>query len=112
MIIKSQTVSKPDPEVNRQFRFPSKYEFECPDNKTAGIFLRVLHGFHIEPEDVTTSEKNLDYSLVIFRSDYKTRLEVEYVLREFLKLKPIYLLNVDWNESSLELTCNDGYVIF
>lgn len=92
--------------------FTNKYEFECPESKTAGIFLRVLHGFDIEPEDVTMSEKNLDYSLVIFRTDRKTRLNVEYTLREFLKLKPLYLRDVDWSESSLELTCNDGYVIF
>ena len=90
----------------------NKYEFECPETKTAGIFLRVLHGFDLEPEDVTISEKNLDYSLIIFRADRKTRLNIEYTLREFLGLKPAYLLGVDWSESSLEITCNDGYVIF
>lgn len=92
--------------------FKKQYEFECPENRTAGIFLRVLHGFHIEPQDVTVSEKNLDYSLIIFWADRKTRLRIEYVLREFLGLKPIYLMEVDWTESSLDLTCNDGYVIF
>lgn len=94
------------------FNVNRKYEFETADGRTADIFLQILQGFHMTPEDMYISEKNIDYSQINFRTTRKKRLQIEYTLREFLKLPPVYLMEVDHTESSLEITCNDGYCIF
>ena len=89
-----------------------KYEFECTESKYADIFLRTLNGFQLSPEDIYIAKKDIDYSQISFRCPRKTRLQIEYTFREALNLPALYLMDVDWHESSLELTCDDGYVIF
>lgn len=89
-----------------------KYEFETNDPRLADIFLSILPIFNVDLEDIYIASKSLDYSQIKFRVNRDDRLKLEYYFRRLVNLWPLYLMDVDHHESSLELTCEDGYVIY
>lgn len=89
-----------------------KYYFETGDPVLADAFLNLLPVFDITTEDIYISSKYWDYSEIEFRTTRDVRLRLEYTFRRSVHLYPKYLMDVDYRESSLELTCEDKYVIY
>lgn len=88
-----------------------KYEFECCDSYTADKFLKVLNMFHANISDIYIAYKDIDFSQIQFRCNRDTRLQMEYVFRRMAGMESLYLMDVEYRESSAELTGENGYVI-
>ena len=87
------------------------YEFEASDRYMAEKFLNVLESFNLHYEDLYISKMDLDFCQISFRTTRNKRIQIEYVFRRLVGLYPMYLMDIDRIESSIELTGDDGYVI-
>ena len=88
------------------------YEFECCDNYMADKFLKVLNMFHTNISDTYIAYRNIDFSQIQFRCNRDTRLRIEYVFRKMCHMSRAYLMDLEHEISSVELTGDNGYVIF
>ena len=89
-----------------------KYEFECCDSYMADKFLKVLNMFHTSISDIYIAYKDMDFSQIQFRCDRDTRLQIEYVFRRISHMGRVYLMELEHEVSSVELTGDNGYAIF
>ena len=89
-----------------------KYEFETNDPILADKFLKVLDICRFNYEDLYIAKKDIDFSQIIFRASREKRLQMEYIFRKMAGIRSIYLMDIDRTLSSIEVTGDDGYVIF
>lgn len=88
-----------------------KYEFECCDSYMADKFLKVLNVFNTNISDIYIAYKDMDFSQIQFRCNRDTRIQMEYMFRRMANMNSLYLMDVEYRESSAELTGENGYVI-